>query len=336
MSPHALRIGTHGWVKTLKEITDPLGPDFWSGFKPASESELRKAEAELGRKLDPEFREFYRKVGYGDFPSFGGQFLAPDELILGAGPAIYFITGSLTPGAEWASPEQHKRLWLSRGAENPDPRRFTEEVLTLDGVKLYDLVQFGSNGCCCYHQLYIGPEPAPLRYCLLTDSQEMEDRAASFSEGLEKILAFHLLDVSSETEAAADQDAEFGFYKNDCGLWSLNGTVDFPFQNNVPVCFELTEQRRHLPESMEKNVKWVMSNLGEIWNESASVVNSAIEAQQIQTPKEFSLNRLWAHIPDRALETSEWKLRIEPRDMPIVFELVFKGLKAVSQSCTAT
>ena len=189
-----LKIGTRDWVKTLKAITKPLGSDFWSGFRPASESELRSAERQLGRKLAPEFREFYRTIGYGDFPKFG-QFYAPDELIAGAGPAIYFVTGSLTPGKEWASLEQHTRLWLSRGRENPDPMRFTDDALTLEGVKLYDLLQFGSNGCCCYHQLYVGPEPAPLRYCLLTDSQEMEDRAASFSEALEKILAFHLLDT---------------------------------------------------------------------------------------------------------------------------------------------
>jgi hypothetical protein len=195
LSTHMLKIGTHDWVKTLKGITEPLGADFWSGFKPASESELRSVEAQLGRRLDPEFHEFYRRVGYGDFPDRCGQFYAPDDLIIGAGPSIYFITGSLSPGEEWATPEQHTRLWLSRGRENPDPSRFTEEVLMLDGVKLYDLLQFGSNGCCCYHQLYLGPEPAPLRYCLLTDSQEMEDRAASFSEGLEKILAFYLLDT---------------------------------------------------------------------------------------------------------------------------------------------
>ncbi len=328
MTPHALRIGTHGWVKTLKEITDPLGPDFWSGFKPASESELRKAEAELGRKLDPEFREFYRKVGYGDFPSFGGQFLAPDELILGAGPAIYFITGSLTPGAEWASPEQHKRLWLSRGAENPDPRRFTDEVLTLDGVKLYDLLQFGSNGCCCYHQLYVGPEPAPLRYCLLTDSQEMEDRTASFSEGLEKILDFHLLDVSSETDAVVEPV----FYKNDSGFWILNGMVDLPFQKNVPFLVELTDERRHLPESMERNVEWLMANLGDIWNESARVVNTRIETEHIKTPRQFSLEQIRAHIPDKSLDRSEWTLKIAVVGMTVVFEVVFKGLKIVSSN----
>jgi hypothetical protein len=194
MTAPSLRIGAVDWVKTLKAITEPLGSEFWSGFQPASEAQLRAAEKELGRKLDPEFREFYRTIGYGDFPEWG-QFVDPDELILGAGPAICFITGSLSPGAEWASQKQHMRLWLSRGRENPAPSRFTDDVLTFEGVKLYDLLQFGSNGGCCYHQLYVGPEPAPLRYCLLTDSQEMDDRAASFSEGLEKILAFHLLDT---------------------------------------------------------------------------------------------------------------------------------------------
>lgn len=117
-------------------------------------------------------------------------------MIFGAGPAIYFITGSLSPGTEWASEEEHTKLWLTRGALNPDPQRFTHEILTLDGVKLYDLLQFGSNGCCCYHQLYVGPDPAPLRYCLLTESQEMEDRAATFSEGLWKILHAQLEDAN--------------------------------------------------------------------------------------------------------------------------------------------
>ncbi|MEW6160745.1 MAG: SMI1/KNR4 family protein [Verrucomicrobiota bacterium] len=180
-------------MKALKAITEPLGPDFWAGFKPAMEAEIREAEKQLGRKLDSEFREFYRTIGYGSFPEFG-QFYAPHELILGAGPAIYFMTGSLTPGQEWATPEEHTQLWLSRGMKNPNPSRFTEEVLSVEGIKLYDLLQFGSNGCCCYHHLYAGPEPAPLRYCLLTDAQEMEDRSATFSEGLQKILAFQVSD----------------------------------------------------------------------------------------------------------------------------------------------
>ncbi len=191
-----LEIGEHDWVKTLKAMTEPLGSGFWSGFRPASEQELQAVENQLGRSLDPEFREFYRTIGYGAFPKHEGEFNSPEELVLGASPAIYFMTGSLTPGKEWATPEQHTRLWLSRGRENPDPKRFTEEVLTLDGVKLYDLLQFGSNGSCGYHQLYVGPDPAPLRYCLLNDSQEMEDRVTSFSEGVEKIVAYYLTDTS--------------------------------------------------------------------------------------------------------------------------------------------
>lgn len=184
-----LKIGTTNWVRDLKQMTAPLGDDVWADFRPASEQQMRAAEQQLGRKFDPEFREFYRTVGYGRFPHYG-EFDPPEELILGAGPAIFFITGSHTPGKEWATLEQHTRLWLSRGRDNPNPGKFNEEVMTLDGVKLYDLLQFGSNSCCCYHQLYVGPEPAPLRYCLLTDSQTMEDRAASFSEGLERIIAF--------------------------------------------------------------------------------------------------------------------------------------------------
>lgn len=192
-----LEIGSDNWVHDLKQMTEPLGLDFWSRFQPAQEEQLQAAEHQLGRTLDPEFREFYRTIGYGAFPMFG-EFYKPEQLIAGVGPAIYFITGSLTPGDEWASLEEHTRLWLSRGQDNPNPVRFTEDALTLDGVKLYDLLQFGSNGCGCYHQLYIGPEPAPLRYCLLTDSQEMEDRATSFSQGLEMILDFQLSSLGQD------------------------------------------------------------------------------------------------------------------------------------------
>lgn len=191
------RIGKSDWVTLLKEMTEPLGSGFWSEFRRASEKELQSVESHLDRTLDPEFREFYLRIGYGAFPNKFGQFNSPEELSWGIGSAINFITGSLTPGKEWATTEQHARLWLTRGRENPDQGRFTDEVLTLGGVKLYDLLQFGSDGCCCYHQLYVGPEPSPLRYCLLTDSGEMEDRAASFSEGLQKIIGYYLLDSSN-------------------------------------------------------------------------------------------------------------------------------------------
>lgn len=184
-----IKIGDAGWVKKLKELTGSLGKDFWEGFKPASEDELQAVERYLGRKLDGEFREFYRTIGYGEFPNCGGQFDSPATLIQDVAVPIYFVTGSSSPGEEWATSEQHTKLWLSRGQENPNPKKFTNKALTLGGVKLYDLLQFGSDGCGCYHQLYVGPAPAPLRYCLLMDSEEIENRANTFSEGLESIIA---------------------------------------------------------------------------------------------------------------------------------------------------
>lgn len=184
-------IGSPHWVSDLQQMTEHLGSDFWSDFRPASMSQMQDVENTLGRELDPEFLEFYCTIGYGPFPRRCGGFHSPEDLVLGAGPSIYFITGGLSPGQEWASAEEHARLWLTRGQENPDPKRFTEEALTLDGVKLYDLLQFGSNGCCCYHQLYVGPVPAMLRYCLLTDSGEMEDRSLTFSEAIQKIIGHY-------------------------------------------------------------------------------------------------------------------------------------------------
>jgi hypothetical protein len=190
-----IQIGTTNWVRELKAKTQALGPDFWAHFMPASEADLRQIETRTGRKLDPEFREFYRTIGYGDFrdkTGYIGNIYSPEEVLQCIPNPIFFITGSMTPGEEWASLHEQVDLWLSRGRSNPDPKRFTDDILTLDDVRLYDLLQIGINGGCCYHQLYVGPEPAPLRYCLLTDSQEIEDRAMTFSEGLEKIVQRYL------------------------------------------------------------------------------------------------------------------------------------------------
>jgi len=110
------------------------------------------------------------------------------------GAPIYFVLGSSVPGAEWCTEDDHRRLWLTRGADNPAPSRFTQDVLTLDGIPLYDLLQVGSDGSCCYHQLHVGPNPRPFEYCLLTDSQTLENTSQSFSAGLEKILASYAED----------------------------------------------------------------------------------------------------------------------------------------------
>ncbi|TVQ03614.1 MAG: SMI1/KNR4 family protein [Planctomycetaceae bacterium] len=115
-----IQVGTTNWLQTLKAITEPLGSNFWSSFTPATESELRNAEKQLDRGLDGEFREFYRTIWYGAFPIYGG-FAAPQEFIHGVDSAIYFITGSLSPGSEGAKEEERLKLWLTRGAANPNP-----------------------------------------------------------------------------------------------------------------------------------------------------------------------------------------------------------------------
>lgn len=188
------KIGTHGWVRELRSRTELLGSEFWSGFTSATESDLRQIETHIQRNLDPEFREFYRKIGYGSFcnrPGYGDIY-SPEEIIQAIANPIFFVTGSMTPGAEWAPLDRQVELWLSRGRSNPNRTRFTAKALTLDGVRLYNLLQIGSDGGCRYHHLYVGPEPAPLRYCLLTDSQELTDRAMTFSEGLEMIIQHYL------------------------------------------------------------------------------------------------------------------------------------------------
>jgi hypothetical protein len=192
-----IRIGSLGWVEKLKEITDPLGSDFWSDFVRASEAQLNELERQIGRKLPEEFRELYRSLGYGRFPPSGG-FYSPDDIIAYLGAPIYFVLGSLFSGEKWATEEEHRQLWLTRGAANPNPSKFTDAALTFERVKLYDLLQFGSDGCCCYHQLYVGPETPPFQYCLLTDYETMEDKSPSLSLALETIVRAYLLNLGSE------------------------------------------------------------------------------------------------------------------------------------------
>jgi hypothetical protein len=183
----SLQIGTEGWVRELKDITRPFGPDFWSGFSPVASSALKGLEQQIQRKLPDEFVEFYRTIGCGYFPDRRGWFDTPEEIVMALSASIYFILGSLG-SSPWCSEEEHKHLWRTRGDFNPAPDQFTDETLTLEGVKLYDLLQFGSDGLACYHQLYVGPQPSPLGYCLLTDSQTMEDSTPTFSEGVERLL----------------------------------------------------------------------------------------------------------------------------------------------------
>jgi hypothetical protein len=186
-----IRIGSPNWLSELKRATKTLGDDFWSRFTPVSEAGLDNIEAQIGRNLPDDFREFYKSVGFGTFEPGIGLY-SPNDIISCIGAPIYFVLGSLTPGQEWATADEHRNLWLSRGTDNPSSARFTGESLTLNGVKLYDLLQFGIDGSGCYYQLYVGPDPAPFRYCLLTDSSTIEEKSASLSSVLERIFEEHI------------------------------------------------------------------------------------------------------------------------------------------------
>lgn len=191
-----LSIGSSGWVDDLHALTAPLGEEFWSRFTPCPLAELTRVEREIGRSLPTDFVDFYTTIGYGEFLPFGmrwGWFDSPDEILGNIGVAISFVLGSYFRGSEWCTSDEHRRLWLSRGRDNPIPSKFTDDTLAIGkGIRLYDLLQFGGDGCCCYHQLHIPLSPSKVAYCLLTDGQTVENETPTFSAGLEFILANYL------------------------------------------------------------------------------------------------------------------------------------------------
>lgn len=185
----ALQIGEEGWVKELKAMTRPLGAEFWHGFSPVSSGALRELERQIQRKLSDEFVEFYRVIGCGEFPEREGGFYTPQEIAMALDAPIYFVLGS--QGSDpWCREDEHRRVWTTRGQFNPAPAQFTDDALTLEGVKLYDLLQFGTNGLAGYHQTYVGPPPSHTGYCLLRDGL-MEDPMPTFSAGIEKLLSYY-------------------------------------------------------------------------------------------------------------------------------------------------
>lgn len=83
------------------------------------------------------------------------------------------------------------RLWKSRAADNPAPERFTAQNLRLGEVALYDLLYVADDGCCGYHHMYVGPQPAPFALCYLYDGK-IEWQRPSFSTGIVELLRCYL------------------------------------------------------------------------------------------------------------------------------------------------
>lgn len=179
-------IGRGDWVGEARAFTDQFDPSYWDDFRPCREKDIAACERDVNRQLPDDFREFLLRVGAGSFGD-RGDIYTPEEIVLACPGPLYTLLDS----ADWASEEEHRRFYASRGDENPRPDLFTADALTFEGVDLIDLLQIGTDGQCCYHQLYLAKPPRPFGYCLL-DSDRLEARLASFSDGLKHILSLAL------------------------------------------------------------------------------------------------------------------------------------------------
>jgi hypothetical protein len=189
-TPFSFTIGQGNWADEIRYYTTDLNPDYWARFRPLAAEQVAEVERTVGRKLPEDFREFLRVFGCGSFPEpYGGDIYEPEDFAHGCHGHLFMILGS----SKWASRDEQRRFYVTHGAYNPAPDKYTGEALEFEGVNLLDLLQIGTNGLCCYHQVYVGDKPGSLGYCRLTPEQTMEDAAPSFSEGLKKILAHHWL-----------------------------------------------------------------------------------------------------------------------------------------------
>ncbi|WP_165067941.1 SMI1/KNR4 family protein [Paludisphaera rhizosphaerae] len=199
-------VGCGDWVREMRAFTDPFDPHYWDDFHPHTTDEIDECERMVNRRLPADFRAFLLRVGSGNF-SRGGGIYTPEEIVLACPGPFYSLLGS----SEWATPEEHHRLYASRGTENPRPDRFTEEAVSFGGLNLFDLLQVGYDGNGGYIVLHLAP-PAPptswisnlrrFRIRSLTQArlprsfgygllvpEDVEERLPSFSDGLKAFLA---------------------------------------------------------------------------------------------------------------------------------------------------
>jgi hypothetical protein len=187
-SPFKFVIGQGSWIEEIRYHTSELSPHYWADFQRLSLEEINTIEKEVGRRLPDDFKEFLGCFGSGRFPEpYYGSIYTPEDFIHGCHGHLYMLLGS----SAWASDNEQRRFYVSRGEFNPAPKQYTLEALFFEDVNLLDLLQFGTNGLSCYHQVYVGEKPGPAGYCLLTPECTMEDASPSFSEGLKKILTHH-------------------------------------------------------------------------------------------------------------------------------------------------
>jgi len=186
--PFTFTIGEGSWADEIRYYTRELNPNYWKAFRPLDSQEIQKVERSVGRSLPEDFKEFLRVFGCGAFPEpYGGLIYTPDQFVRGCHGHLFMVLGS----SSWATEERQRHFYVTRGAANPNPLKYTREALLFEGIDLLDLLQFGTNGLASYHQLFVGGITGGLGYCLLTPERTIEDEAPSFSEGLKFILTHH-------------------------------------------------------------------------------------------------------------------------------------------------
>lgn len=177
-------VGEGDWHRIIRTFTDQLDRHYWDAFEPAPAKEIEACEAAINRQLPEDFRQFFLHLGSGTFRWSGGCIYTTQEIVDACIGPFLMVLGS----CRWASDEEQRKLYSSRGQYNPAPDRFTAQALHFGGHSLLDLLQIGTNGSGCYHQLFVGSTPAPFGYCLLTPEGTEEDKFPSFSEALRHIL----------------------------------------------------------------------------------------------------------------------------------------------------
>jgi hypothetical protein len=186
--PFTFTIGRGSWAEEIRYYTAEIAPNYWSDFRVLSLEEVAGIEREVQRRLPEDFKEFLRTFGYGRFPKpYHGNIYGPEEFVHGCHGHLFLILDS----SRWASRDEQRQFYVTRGGYNPAPNEYTRESLLFNRIDLLDLLQIGTNGMCCYHQVYVGEKPGPFGYCLLTPERTAEDQTPSFSEGLKTILTHH-------------------------------------------------------------------------------------------------------------------------------------------------
>ncbi len=178
-----IMVGSEAWETNLRLATMGLGADFWSGFTPVDPDEIVALESSINRVLPCDLRCFLSTMGSGDFPDqFGGGIFSPEEIIEGCAGPLLMLLGC----APWATDEDQRAFYISRGTSNPNPDKFVNGITKYSSIDLPNLIQIGYDGMSCYYQVFCNNVGGG--FCRITPELTLDDRCESFSHGLWRIL----------------------------------------------------------------------------------------------------------------------------------------------------